>query len=38
MRLTVAVAIEGCVDAGVVRVCCWELSGLSTLDKLKGCM
>lgn len=43
MRLTVAVAIDagGCVDAGVLvvlEVCCGEVSGFSTLDRLKGCM
>jgi len=39
MRLTVAVAMEeGCVEAGVVDDCCGEVSGFSTLDRLKGCM
>lgn len=43
MRLTVAVAMdeEGWVEAravGAVDVCCGGESGLSTLDRLKGCM
>lgn len=40
MRLTVAVAIElgCCVEAGVDDCCCGEVSGFSTLDRLKGCM
>lgn len=40
MRLTVAVAMDDddCVEAGVLVVCCGELSGFSTLDRLKDCM
>ena len=43
MRLTVAVAMDddGWVEAGVsdvLGVCCEELSGFSTLDRLKDCM
>jgi hypothetical protein len=40
MRLTVAVAMDddGCVETGVLVVCWGELSGFSTLDRLKDCM